>query len=73
MRSGAAGVKTPVPLRTTYLFIPLACGTLYTGLFVTMGGKTVTPIFHFVARQAFSPFQCAFLPPALELFHYDTS
>ena len=51
-----------------YLSIPPACGTLHTGLFVTMGGKTVMPIFHFVARQAFSPFRCAFLPPALELF-----
>ena len=56
-----------------HLSIPPACGTLYTGLLVTIRGKTVMPIFQFVVRQAFSPFRCAFLPLALERFHYDTS
>ena len=55
------------------LFIPPAFGAMYTGLFVTIGGKMVVPIFHFVARRAFFPFCCAFLPLALEVFHYNAS
>ena len=70
---GGGGEKAGTCSECLYLSIPPACGTLYTGLFVTMGGKMVMPIFHFVARQAFSPFRCAFLPLALELFHYDAS
>ena len=54
-----------------YLCIPPACGTLYTGLLVTIRGSTVMPVFQFVARRAFSPFRCAFLLMALEVFHYD--
>ena len=67
----STGVKKPVRVRITSIFS--ACGTLYTGLFVIIRGKTVMPIFHFVALQAFSLFRCAFLPLAVELFHYDAS
>ena len=55
------------------LSIPPACGTIYTGLLVTIRGKMVMPIFRFLARQAFSAFRCAFLLLALEIFPYEAS
>ena len=44
------GEKAGTRSEYLYLFIPPACSILYTGLFVTMGGTTVMPIFYFVAR-----------------------
>ena len=68
------GVKKPVLVRTTSIFPSLQLVVHFTPVcLLPFGGKTVMPIFHFGARQAFSPFRCAFLRPPLELFHYDAS
>ena len=50
---GGGGEKAGTYSEYFYLAIPPACGTLYTGLLVTIQGKMVMPIFQFVARQAF--------------------